>query len=74
MTKRRVVVTGMGMISPLGIGNDVTWKALLAVRSGIGNGINEGMGHPQTSIMRLRHLTNHQTGPGIFGFRISDFS
>src|SRR5262249_59704797 len=36
MTKRRVVVTGMGMISPLGIGNDVTWEGLIAGRSGIG--------------------------------------
>jgi 3-oxoacyl-[acyl-carrier-protein] synthase II len=36
MTKRRVVVTGMGMISPLGIGNEPTWEALVAGRSGIG--------------------------------------
>src|SRR5213593_4836960 len=36
MTKRRVVVTGMGMISPLGIGNQPTWEGLLAGRSGVG--------------------------------------
>ncbi|MDQ6799282.1 MAG: beta-ketoacyl-ACP synthase II [Acidobacteriota bacterium] len=36
MTKRRVVVTGIGMISPLGIGNDATWQGLLAGKSGIG--------------------------------------
>ena len=36
MTKRRVVVTGMGMISPLGIGNEPTWNGLVAGRSGIG--------------------------------------
>lgn len=37
MSKRRVVVTGMGMISP--IGNDVqsTWQALLAGQSGAEN-------------------------------------
>jgi 3-oxoacyl-[acyl-carrier-protein] synthase II len=35
-TKRRVVVTGIGMISPLGIGNDPTWQGLLEGRSGIG--------------------------------------
>src|SRR5580765_4380698 len=36
MTKRRVVVTGIGMISPLGIGNEPTWQGLLDGRSGIG--------------------------------------
>jgi 3-oxoacyl-[acyl-carrier-protein] synthase II len=36
LTKRRVVVTGIGMISPLGIGNDANWQALLEGRSGIG--------------------------------------
>src|ERR1043166_6080529 len=35
MTKRRVVVTGIGMISPLGIGNEPTWQGLIAGRSGI---------------------------------------
>jgi 3-oxoacyl-[acyl-carrier-protein] synthase II len=36
MNKRRVVVTGIGMISPLGIGNEPTWQALVEGRSGIG--------------------------------------
>jgi 3-oxoacyl-[acyl-carrier-protein] synthase II len=36
LNKRRVVVTGLGMISPLGIGNDVNWQGLLEGRSGIG--------------------------------------
>jgi len=36
MNKRRVVVTGLGMISPLGVGNDVTWQGLIEGRSGIG--------------------------------------
>ena len=32
---RRVVVTGMGMVSPLGCGVDVSWSAILAGHSGI---------------------------------------
>lgn len=34
--KRRVVVTGLGTITPLGIGVSSSWEALLAGRSGIG--------------------------------------
>jgi 3-oxoacyl-[acyl-carrier-protein] synthase II len=36
MDKRRVVVTGLGMISPLGVGNEATWQGLLEGRSGVG--------------------------------------
>ncbi len=36
MSKRRVVVTGMGILSPIGNSIESAWSALLAGRSGIG--------------------------------------
>jgi 3-oxoacyl-[acyl-carrier-protein] synthase II len=35
MNKRRVVITGLSMITPLGIGVKVSWESLIAGRSGI---------------------------------------
>jgi 3-oxoacyl-[acyl-carrier-protein] synthase II len=35
MSRRRVVITGLGIVSPVGIGVDVAWPAILAGRSGI---------------------------------------
>ena len=34
--QRRVVVTGVGLISPLGIGTETNWQALIEGRSGVG--------------------------------------
>ncbi|WP_394561851.1 beta-ketoacyl-ACP synthase II [Aquipseudomonas alcaligenes] len=36
MSRRRVVVTGMGMLSPLGVDVASSWQGILAGRSGIG--------------------------------------
>ena len=36
MAVRRVVVTGLGVVSPVGIGHEDFWKALLAGESGVG--------------------------------------
>ena len=35
MTERRAVVTGLGVVSPVGIGLEATWDALIGGRSGI---------------------------------------
>jgi 3-oxoacyl-[acyl-carrier-protein] synthase II len=36
LNKRRVVVTGMGMVTPVGLNVEQTWKAILAGKSGVG--------------------------------------
>jgi 3-oxoacyl-[acyl-carrier-protein] synthase II len=36
MSRRRVVVTGLGIIAPVGIGVDECWRNILGGRSGIG--------------------------------------
>ncbi|MDI6783919.1 MAG: beta-ketoacyl-ACP synthase II [bacterium] len=37
MTKRRVVITGLGVITPVGLSVKETWEALVAGKSGAGN-------------------------------------
>jgi 3-oxoacyl-[acyl-carrier-protein] synthase II len=35
MSKRRVVITGLGVVSPVGIGTSTAWANLIAGKSGI---------------------------------------
>ena len=36
MTEARIVVTGIGVVSPIGLTTDATWQSLVAGRSGVG--------------------------------------
>ena len=36
MTEARIVVTGIGLVSPIGLTADATWESLVAGRSGVG--------------------------------------
>ena len=60
---RRVVITGMGMLTPLGIGVDANWDAVRAGRSGIG---------PLTRIEGIESFAS-RIGGQVEGFDPGDF-
>jgi 3-oxoacyl-[acyl-carrier-protein] synthase II len=62
LLKRRVVITGMGLVTPVGIGVDESWAAVCAGKSGI------------TEITRF-DASAHQTriAAEVKGFRAEDF-
>lgn len=53
MTRRRVVITGVGMVTPLGIDTDSTWENILASKSGITNLVDERFANHATKIAGL---------------------
>ena len=60
MSRRRVVITGMGAVSPVGLDLPSTWKALLAGQSGAG---------PVTKFDVSRHSTKFSCE--VKGFEIN---
>src|SRR5450432_197395 len=58
---RRVVVTGLGVVSPLGVGVEHVWKQLLAGRSGIRAITDFDVSDLAT---RIAGQVPHGTGPG----------
>jgi 3-oxoacyl-[acyl-carrier-protein] synthase II len=62
VSRRRVVVTGMGMLTPLGTDVPSTWQGILAGRSGIGL-----IEHTDLSAFTTRF------GGSIKGFKVEDY-
>ena len=57
MKDRRVVVTGMGMVTPLGNDVETTWRGLLEGRSGIGPITRFDASRHDTKIVRTLSLS-----------------
>ena len=61
MTARRVVVTGLGLLSPLGASVKHSWKRLIAG----GSGIVSLLDHPSTAAQRDEYAALPSTVAGI---------
>ena len=62
MSDRRVVVTGLGMIAPVGLSVETSWENVLAGKSGI---------QPITHL-DIEPFSTHFGGP-IYGFEVTDY-
>ena len=60
MSKRRVVVTGLGMLSPVGNNAEASWKAVCAGQSGIGLIEEFDTSHHATKFAGLVKDFNHE--------------
>ncbi|MDM3867577.1 beta-ketoacyl-ACP synthase II [Proteus faecis] len=60
MSKRRVVVTGLGMLSPVGNNAEASWKAVCAGQSGIGLIEDFDTSHHATKFAGLVKYFNHE--------------
>ena len=63
----RVVVTGLGVVSPLGVGCEPFWRGLLAGRSGVGRlaealcaGLPTRIGAPATDFVVEEHFSRKE--------------
>ncbi len=61
MSKRRVVVTGLGMITPLGLNVPDTWSAALAGKSGVK--LNTEIDVSECSVKIAAHVNNFDPAP-----------
>ncbi|KPK11387.1 MAG: 3-oxoacyl-ACP synthase [Acidithiobacillales bacterium SG8_45] len=64
MTKRRVVVTGLGIVSPVGLNTDENWQNIVAGKSGIGQITHfDATGYPSTIAGEVKGLDLDQYLP-----------
>jgi 3-oxoacyl-[acyl-carrier-protein] synthase II len=69
---RRVVVTGLGTLSPLGLGTDLNWKALTAGKSGLRTIANfDASDLPSRVAGEVPTKSDRLSGPGVLD--IADF-
>ncbi|MEK7717971.1 MAG: beta-ketoacyl synthase N-terminal-like domain-containing protein, partial [Pseudomonadota bacterium] len=63
MSKRRVVITGLGIVSPLGIGVAENWRNILAGKSGIARVTHfDATGYPSTIAGEVKNFDPTQFG------------
>ena len=76
MSKRRVVVTGLGIVSPFGVGVEKFWNSLLEGKSGISTIENitlEGHTvHIAGEIKDFKHIGIANNKGGVFSFQVAN--